>query len=260
MHAQKMKMDSSVDHFRYYIESGNNIITQQPNSSSCPSNCRSLLEDFRSTLGCCINAYVNRTGYISSLDYRLWNMCDVPLPPAACGNRPTINPPGSVRNCNFYSSEDFFNKYYAENLCLPERRQAYTDVLESSICGDNGTASYIKDVCSVDTNGVPCGILYYRSLEDLARLDLACSASNVSCSSDCRDGITAAKKRYGCCFRSGWFYTSAPSYLSSSVLQSCDIDLPGTCEGFNGSAVSTMKTNYISLIITALMCLQLMIA
>ena len=103
--------------------------------NSCPSNCRSLLEDFRSTLGCCINAYDNGTRLSSqsySLDYRVWNVCNVPLPPAACGNGPTINPPANIQNC---TDEDLFNKYYAENYCLPERRQAYTDVLESSICG-----------------------------------------------------------------------------------------------------------------------------
>ena len=241
-------------------------------TNSCPSNCRSLLEDFRSTLGCCINAYVNDSGlylyYYSGstgLDYRVWNLCDVPLPPAACGNGPTINPPANVQNC---TAEDYFNEYYTENFCLPEQRQAYIDVLESSICRDvdSETASYIKDVCSVDANGVPCGILYYRSLKDLARLDLSCANSNVSCTSNCRDGITAAKKRYGCCFRSVWFNISStaaslyPSYLSSSVLRSCDIDLPGACEGLIGSAVSTMKTkfNYISLIVTGLMCLILM--
>ena len=34
-------------------------------ANSCPSSCSSLLEEFRSTLGCCINAYVNGTGLYS---------------------------------------------------------------------------------------------------------------------------------------------------------------------------------------------------
>ena len=93
-------------------------------ANSCPSSCSSLLEEFRSTLGCCINAYVNGTGLYSgatAIDYRVWNLCNVPLPPAACGNGPTINPPANVQNC---TDQDFFNKYYIENLCLPERHQA----------------------------------------------------------------------------------------------------------------------------------------
>ena len=109
-----------------YIEGNcSGVLDQNP----CP--CQSLLEDFRSTLGCCINAYFNGTGVyysgMTSLNYRVWNLCNVPLPPAACGNGPTINPPRNVQNC---TSEDVFEKYYLENLCLPERRQAYTDVLK----------------------------------------------------------------------------------------------------------------------------------
>ena len=248
-----------------YIEGNCSGVLRQ---NSCPSNCRSLLEDFRSTLGCCINAYVNSTGLYSgatSLDYRVWNFCDVPLPPAPCGNGPTINPPFNVQNC---TDEDLFDKYYVNNRCLPERRKPYTDVLKRlgpDICGTDITPSSIEDECSVDTNGVPCGTLYYRSIPDLVSLDSACSTSSVSCTSECRDGIAAAKNRYGCCFRSVWFTTSgpveyrSPSYLSSSVLKSCDIELPGTCKGLIGSAVSTMKDNCILLIIAGLMCLQLMV-
>ena len=73
-----------------------------------------------------------------------------------------------------------------------------------------------------------------------------------------RDGIIAAKNRYNCCFRSFWFNISEPSYLSSSILQSCDTDLPGACEGLIGSAMSIMKENYITLIVTGLMYLSLM--
>jgi hypothetical protein len=231
--------------------------------NSCPSNCRSLLKEFRSTLGCCINAYVNGTGLYSraiSLDYQVWNLCNVPLPPTACGNVPTINT-GSVQNC---TNEDFFNMYYVENLCLPKRRQAYIDILKrlgTGTCGDT-IPSDIENTCAVDTNGIPCGALYYQSLEDLARLHSACSTSGTNCTSNCSEGIIAAKNRYGCCFRSAWFNisistTGTPSYLSSSVLQSCDIDLPGACEGLIGSAVSIMKENCITVIITGLVCLQL---
>ena len=109
------------------------------------------------------------------------------------------------------------------------------------------TPSSIESACSVDANGVPCGTLYYRSISDLDSLDLACSTSSISCTSECRDGITAAKNHYGCCLRSFWF--SSKAALFPSVLKSCDIELPGTCEGLIGSAVSTMKQNYMLLII-----------
>ena len=64
---------------------------------------------------CCINAYVNGTGLYSgatALDYRVWNMCGVPLLPAPCENGPMINRPDNVQEC---TGEGYFNKFYAEN-------------------------------------------------------------------------------------------------------------------------------------------------
>ena len=225
----------------------------------CPSSCRTLLEDFRSTLGCCINAYVNGTNFFlrNSLDYRVWNLCNVPLPPAACGNSPTINPPDKVQNC---TSEDVFNKYYVDNICSPEHRRPFVEVLRrlgTSVCGDT-TPSSVEDTCSVDANGVPCGLLYIRFMEDIASLESACSTSDVICTSNCRDRITSAINRNGCCLQSFWF-TSVSAALSSSVLKSCDIKLPETCEGVIGSAQSIMKESYMLLITAGLMCLQLLI-
>ena len=64
-------------------------------SGVCPSACRSFLGVSRSRLGCCVNTYINVTGssllavYGTYVDYRLWNLCDVNLPPATdCGNSP----------------------------------------------------------------------------------------------------------------------------------------------------------------------------
>ena len=121
---------------------------------------------------------------------------NVPLPPAACRNGPTINPPDNVQNC---TGEDRFNKYYTERLCRPEQRQPYGEALNGRFCGHMVFSDYLEDLCSVDANGVPCGVLYHRSLADLASLDLICRTSDGSCTSSCRDGITAAKNRYGCC-------------------------------------------------------------
>ena len=73
-------------------------------TNSCPSNCHSLLEDFRSTLGCCIiNAYVNGTGlYILELLPLIklscvehvrcsYSSCNL----WKCSNRLSIDPPSS---------------------------------------------------------------------------------------------------------------------------------------------------------------------
>ena len=86
--------------------------------NSCPLACRTLLEDFRRQLGCCINAYINgSSSYNNIVDYRLWNLCDVPLPAENCDNSPTINRPVDVQACTY---EEFFNKQFSQNICLPQ--------------------------------------------------------------------------------------------------------------------------------------------
>ena len=69
-----------------------------------------------------------------------------PLPPAACGNSPTVNPPDNVQNC---TDEDSFNKYYTENLCIPEKHQAYSDVfnrLGARVCVNYVPPSYTLQI------------------------------------------------------------------------------------------------------------------
>jgi hypothetical protein len=82
-------------------------------SNSCPTACRTQLEDLRRNLGCCFNAFVNGSmdsfDYRTIVDYRLWNLCNVPLPPEGCDNGPTVNRPVSVEVC---TEEDYFNKRY----------------------------------------------------------------------------------------------------------------------------------------------------
>ena len=217
--------------------------------NSCPSNCSSLLEDFRNTLGCCINAYVNSTGSYfgtSRVNYRVWNLCSVPLPPAACENSPTINPPDNVQNC---TNEELFTKYYTENLCLPEIRVPYVEAAQGTEFCNDIPSSWVNDLCMVNANGVPCGMLYNQYAANLASLNSACNTSEFTCTLDCMDGIIAAKNRYGCCLRSPWFNSSIEtpvSALNPRVLQSCDIDLPEACEKFIGSEpISAMPGSVI---------------
>ena len=48
-------------------------------SDSYPSACHTVLKDFRSRLGCCINTFINGSRYPSSstsVDYHVWNLCN----------------------------------------------------------------------------------------------------------------------------------------------------------------------------------------
>ena len=105
-------------------------------SNSCPSACRTLLEDFRSRLGCCINAYINtsRPQYPATVDYRVWNLCNVPLPATDCGNGLTVNPPDNVQE---YTDEEHFNRRFTQNVCLPERGQPSINAIINGRCNQS---------------------------------------------------------------------------------------------------------------------------
>ena len=238
-------------------------------SNSCPSACRTLLEDFRSRLGCCINAYINGSRSFSlnsaSIDYRIWNLCNVPLPTAGCGNGLTVNPPDNIQEC---TNEEYFNRRYTQNLCLPERGQPYINAFLNSRCYQTffPSAEYFVNLCSMNANGLACGLP--SSERDLNRLNSVCATANVSCTSNCRDSITDAKKLEGCCINFGNTSTYTSPALSYSVWKSCKVETPGFCESplsLRGTAVSIMKENCPIVLITAgLMChfmhlLQLMI-
>ena len=228
-------------------------------SNFCPSACRTLLEDFRSRLGCCINAHINGSRYQSSsasVDYRVWNLCNVPLPAADCGNGPVVNLPDNVQEC---TDEEHFNKQYTQNLCLPERGQPHIDIIINSIrCNETffPIAQYVVNLCSMDANGVTCGLTYSPSTgPEIDSLNSACATSNVSCTTNCRNNITDAKNLRGCCVN--WVNTSTyvpvvPA-LSYSVWKSCEVETPGFCESplsLSGTTASVMKQNYHIILIS----------
>lgn len=229
-------------------------------SESCPTACRTLLEDFSSRLGCCINTHINDSRRSSaSVDHRVWNLCDVPLPAADCGNTPTINPPpDNVQQC---TNEEYFNKIFSQNLCLPERGQPYVDaIVLDSRCNQTLflSADYVTNyLCSMDDNGTICVVRTTDSLAELYSLDSICATSNVSCTSDCREGITRAKNLNGCCLNLLNLSSYTPSLAQSyGVWKSCGVESPGYCASplsLRGSAMSIMEENHLNIlfIITA---------
>ena len=225
-------------------------------SESCPTACRTLLEDFSSRLGCCINTYVNGSQTqtsSASVDYRVWNLCGVPLPAADCGNTPTINPPDIIRQC---TSEEYFNRIFAQNVCLPERGQPYIDaIVLDSRCNQTDFylgAEYLTNyLCSMDDKGTLCVIRIDGESADIVEsLDSICATSNVSCTSNCREGINRAKNFTGCClnsFNSSRYNIPGPPSLSYGVWKSCGVGSPGFCASTLSlsAAMSIMEENHL---------------
>ena len=236
-------------------------------SRTCSTACRILLEDFRSRLGCCINTLVNNTQSVSantSVDYRVWNLCNVHLPPAAYPVAVTVIPPDSVtvQEC---TDEQYLTMKY-QNVCSPERGQPFIDaIVLDSRCNQTSftSAEYITNLCSMDDSGRVCGFTYSNldpDLIDLETLNSACATSNISCTSNCRDGISNAKTLKGCCINWVNFSTETPQALSYGVWNTCGVESPGFCESplsLMGSAAFTMEANYLNfllVIIASLIC------
>ena len=221
-------------------------------SNVCPSTCRTHLEDFQRRLGCCINSYINgsyiyrRYSYAPYVDYHLWDLCDVPLPATDCGNRLTLNIPASAQNC---TSEDFFNQIYLEYICLPSVGQQYINTILKDRCSSYQqsytSAEYVVNSCSINTDGVSCG-LHAWDIDILYSLNSMCVSSNISCNTTCRSGINEVKKAVGCCINIYNISSSGdqdPS-LSYSVWKSCGVESPGFCKSplslMSSGATSTM--------------------
>ncbi len=208
-------------------------------SGSCPSNCLSFLESASSNLGCCINTFINTTDspdlsarYSDFFDYRLWNLCNVPLPAAGCGNTLSLDPPQNAQDCTVEELLSRLVDYY----CMPSVGQPQVNaVLQDDRC--NVVATLLVDICATNANGQTCvGAISLDFLSSAATDPLLTSlstncASPMVCSPSCGSAVTNIANAYGCCVN---VYNSTESgmqlpALSYSVWNSCGVDTPGFC-------------------------------
>ena len=203
-------------------------------SGSCSSTCRNFLESTSSKLGCCVNVNINTTSspFSGLFDYRLWNLCDVPLPPEFCEDQLSLDPPQNVQDC---SSEEFVSRL-VDYQCMPSVGQPLVNaLLQDERCIIFATA--VVDACSTNANGQPCAEvigLDFLSISDdplLGSLLTNCSDSVETCSPSCQSAVTNIADAYGCCvniYNSTVTGIQLPS-LSYSLWNSCGVDSPGFC-------------------------------
>ncbi len=222
-------------------------------SGSCPSSCRSFLQSARSTLGCCINTYINTTvspllGLLSTyVDYRLWSLCNVDLPPADCGNGLPLNPPQDAQDCTLQE----FATRSANYECMASVGQPLVDtLLQNSKCYIY--ARSLVEVCRVDENNQYCGAILGSSAINsgtssnplFTSLVSNCASSSSSfCSSSCRSAATNIENSYGCCvnaFNISIGGAQVPQ-LSYGLWNRCGVDSPGFCTASTLSGAATMK-------------------
>ena len=209
-------------------------------SGSCPSGCRNFLESASSNLGCCINTFINTTDnpnllalYSDVLDYRLWNLCDVPLPAAGCGNTLSLEPPQDAQDCTV---EEFVSRL-VDYQCSPSVGQPLVNaVLRNDRC--NIFATLLVDVCATNANGQTCAEAISLDLIGsaatdplLTSLSTNCAGLVDTCNPSCQSAVTSIADSYGCCvnvYNNSETGVVLPS-LSYSLWNSCEVDSPGFC-------------------------------
>ena len=210
---------------------------------SCSSSCRSFLQSVSSRLGCCINTYVNTTEsglldiYGDYVDYRLWGLCSVPLPPSSCGNGLPLNPPQDAQQC---TPQQLVTRF-ANFECMPSVGQPLIDTLQQTGKCDDLAKAYVDD-CSVNANNELCvavirSDILSESTDPLyTSLLTDCSSSSSSfCNSSCQSAINDISDSYGCCVNVFNDTAFGSPQLSYGVWNRCGVQTPGVC------ATSTLK-------------------
>ena len=230
-------------------------------TESCPSACRSFLETARRTLGCCINTYINTTVnplldlYSDYVDYRLWTLCNVPLPAADCENGLPLNPPQpqDSQDCTF---QELINRM-ASHTCSPAVGQPLVNVLlQDNKCQTFATA--IIDICSINSNDEYCAAIIGSDVVSesgtsnntdplLGSLFTECDSSAITfCNSSCQSAITNIADSYGCCVNifndsDSVIFNYQLLQLSYAVWNSCGVESPGFCTSTLSSGSQIMK-------------------
>lgn len=227
-------------------------------SGACPSSCRNFLQSARSTLGCCINTYINTT--VSSLlgfygdyvDYRLWNLCSVDLPPANCGNGLPLNPPQGAQDC---TSQELITRFFNYE-CMASVGQPLVDTLLQNsncyiyvrslveVCRENQDGQYCGEIIVTRSNVDPLDPSTSTNVDPLVTslVSNCATSSSFSCSSFCRSAITNINNAYGCCvntYNISIAGVQAPQ-LSYSLWKECGVN-PEMCTTSTLSGGATMK-------------------
>ena len=207
-------------------------------TGTCPSACSEFLRTQRSNLGCCINTYVNTTDsplylqYRNLVDYRLWDVCNVDLPPDGCGNALPVNRPSNARNC---TTTEYVN-LLVDYECSSSAGQQFVDaLLQNTRCYP--IARLQVDACGRNANGQFCAqaigqdLLSSESTDPLLVSLANCGTSTSTCTPFCQDVIANVNDAYGCCvnvYNNSDIGLQLPS-LSNSYWDSCGVETPGFC-------------------------------
>ncbi len=213
------------------------------NEFGCNSECHNFLQSAKDSLGCCLNAYVNRTDYPlfeeyrEHVDYRLWDLCEIDLPDAECkDSRIKFESLNDVKSC---TSQEILTKFVRYECSADVGQSLVNNLMKNDRCYI--FSSIMVDACSSNGNGQYCAesigtdlMTNFVTDSYVIALNSHCGAHDPDsgCSSACKDSINAIKKAYGCCVN---VYNDSSiglqlGALSYSVWNECGIESPGFCQ------------------------------
>ena len=200
------------------------------NSTICSNECRVLLNEHRTRLGCCVNAY-NSTYPLSAkpfiYSYSLWSLCGVEPITEQC--TPNFDLPDSS-TCNQQEFQKVQDQLYSRVFCNREILEATNNALNAEGC-DPPFNFDDTSVCLVDEQGNYCDAR--DDLYDLANRASDDCHNTTSCDPTCIETLNDIISIAGCCFISEFNNTEDYYYprewLSYDFFQSCGVSSPGFC-------------------------------
>ena len=209
----------------------------------CSSECRNFLQSAKDSLGCCLNAYVNKTDYPlfreyrEHVDHRLWDLCDVDLPEEECKDSGIkVEFLRDVKSCTSQEILTNFVRYecaadigqpLVDNLMKNDRCYIFSAVMVDA-CSSNGNGQYCAETIGTDLMNTFGTDPYVMALNS----DCGARGTKSGCSPACKESINTIKNAYGCCVN---VYNDSSiglqlGALSYSVWNECGIESPGFCQ------------------------------
>ena len=178
---------------------------------NCSDGCRTTLQSFAGMFDCCIHTLdiTGSVNYAQVLILQLWSDCGVPCPGPCTNSPPELAPliydPSCDYTCTARQNTALFCRYQAAEVI-----RAYQD------CGEARDAASVTQICGINSRGELCGTfavhadfilyLFFSDSRDLVtninQIYDKCIELQLTgkCPTECRDALTQARERFGCCF------------------------------------------------------------
>ena len=201
-------------------------------SSTCSSECRDVLTNIRSEVGCCIASIYNdssRTLFYSPepFNYTLWSNCGVEPVTQACPPSTvtlTKTEPDPTCSGNITSTLQLLSS----TICRREYIDPFVTLLSAEGCTED--LDEADRICSVNKFGTYCSAFGFSLQTIFTAASENCQNTSI-CDPLCIETLNNITNTVGCCFNEEFNMTnSTVDWLSDEFWSMCNLESPGLCE------------------------------